>query len=128
MGFSDNNAVNYHYLLTQSGIEPILFNYFMEKFEENNVFEEKKRIFEENKKINEGIIQNLDKIEELIKEWERESSEKMQNKKLNREEFFIESDSSLKFLSNDEEFSIFKKRKKRKKEVEKQKEIITIIE
>lgn len=131
--------------MAQETLDPLIFQYYITAFEKD-LFQEKNTSFlqflngeKKNLLINEenspenNLIENLDKIEELIQKWEKER-EQTKSRKIKREELVVESDEddSLKVLDNDFYQMRRKKIKVEKKDqknlVYKTKEIITIQE
>lgn len=81
---TSGHPLNFHYLIIQNSNEEILYSEFLNSVEG---FDEKRLEFIQFLKAEEpipeeGIIENLDKIEELINEWEEEKKrKKMENRK-----------------------------------------------
>ena len=89
---NQNKIFNFHYLIAKNTIEEKIFEDFINIYEGNLIFDEKKPGFleflkgdEKKEEEEKGVIDNLDKIEELIKEWENEREmKKMEKKKKNK--------------------------------------------
>ena len=113
--YNVKNPVNYHYLLGENSIDELIYENFLDSFNNNmqdfdakkvDFFEfldgktEKNVILEENPKNEVGVIENLDQIEELIEKWEKERDVKKERQKKeilgkrNRKETLISSDKS----------------------------------